>query len=139
MIVAFPIIIIVLFAVVGFSIAFTPIIKSSIKKSRCKYQLKATIIDVHWKSTSNGGKTYVPTYQYFYAGKEYIATSYSYNGVSAPEIGSHIDILINENNPEDYYIEHKVANLINLVFGLMFAVMAILIGIPIIISGLASV
>ena len=111
------------FVFVGLSVAFGPIITGVIKKRRCKVQLKAIVVDMHCYRSSKGKRSYAPVYQYLYCGKEYIARASSHRNYALPAIGDEVDILINEMNPEDFYVDEKKANIFTLIFGLIFAIL----------------
>ena len=118
------------FAVIGFSIAFIPRMKTKKNKERCKQLVKAKIIDVKKEydgkvKTEYGSRSryrYISTYRYFYSGEEYVVVTDTYQGLLIPKVGDEIDMLVNENDPKDYYIEQKDADLLALVFGLVFAI-----------------
>lgn len=118
-----PYLFISIFVFVGLSVAFGPIITGAIKKRRCKVQLKAIVIDMHCYRSSKGKRIYAPVYQYLYCGKEYIARASSHRNYALPAIGDEVDILINEMNPEDFYVDEKKADIFTLIFGLIFAIL----------------
>lgn len=110
------------FLLIGFGMMFIPKIESNKKKKRCTQPVKATVLNIEKRyngTDSNGNKSYeyIYTYQYFYLGKEYfIVTKESKRGI--PTVGEEIDILINHNDPEDYFIENKLKDIISFVFSL---------------------
>lgn len=118
--VLFPAVFLLIFSLVTMSTTIFPAIKGALKRRRCKYQLKANIVDVRVKHGSKGRNIYIPTYQYFYMGNEYILTTRERNTFLPPMIGNQVDILINENKPEDYYIGSKKIEIITLLLGLIF-------------------
>lgn len=111
-----------LFSFFGLSIAIGPFITAGVKKRRCKVPVKAIVIDMKSRRGSKGKRVYAPVYQYFYGGIEYIATATSYRNYALPNCGDEIDILVNELNPEDYYVDETRANIATLVVGLIFVV-----------------
>ena len=105
---------------IGVTIAFTPLINKHIKKKRCKQPMKAVVVDAKMIVTAKGRRRYTPVYRYFYAGREYIVTENSYQ-TSPQSIGTEVFMLINPSDPTDIYIERKGANIIMMIFGIMFA------------------
>lgn len=117
----FPIMFLLVFVVNSIS----PVVTGTLKRRRCKVQSKATIIDVRIKRGSKGKRTYIPTYQYFYRGKEYVVTTRRLRGFSRPQEGDIVDVLINEDKPEDYYIGNKKIEIISLILGIIFLIIPI--------------
>ena len=111
-----------MFAVIGFGIAFGPMMKSRIKKRSCNHLVRATIIYVVKEHRGDNKYRYYSTYQYYYNGIEYAITTEQYKGFLVPKVGDQLDMFINESDPEDYYIEQKEKEIIALVFGLIFAI-----------------
>lgn len=111
-----------IFTLVGLITAFGPIITGIIKKRRCTYQTKAIVVDMHTRRNSKGRRSYAPVYEYSYGGIQYVARSSTHRNYLLPDIGDEVDILINESNPEDFYVEEKKANIFSLIFGLIFAI-----------------
>lgn len=72
------------------------------RKRNCQYNIKALIVDVHKVHRSD--TYYVPIIMYCFRGKEYIINDNTqrFNYI---EPGTEIDMAINQNDPEEFYIE----------------------------------
>ncbi|MEE1282595.1 MAG: hypothetical protein UHK60_10175 [Acutalibacteraceae bacterium] len=96
---------ILIIAIIAFIIVYFFINKAktkSSKKQNCKYNIKGLVIDV--RKVEKSTTYYIPIIMYCFMGKEYIInddTQY-FNCI---EIGTEIDMRINQNNPEEFYIE----------------------------------
>lgn len=60
---------------------------------------------------------YTFTYQYFYLGREYFIVR-KQGGGEILKVGDEIDMFINENDPEDYYIKDKMYEVFHFIMGL---------------------
>lgn len=110
-----------MFALAGLSVSFAPIITGIIKKRRCKIQLKALVVDIQSRRSRKGKRSYAPVYEYSYMGTQYVARAHSYRNYALPEIGDEVNLLINEANPEDFYVDDPKFNIFTFIFGLVFA------------------
>lgn len=72
------------------------------RKRNCQYNIKGLIVDV--RKVHKSDAYYVPIIMYCFRGKEYIINDNSqrFNYI---EPGTEIDMAINQNNPEEFYIE----------------------------------
>ena len=127
-----------LFILIGLCLAIIPQIKSAKKKKHCQYPVKAKIENIKKEHirTEKGHKIYeyTFTYKYLYSNKEYILMTKTVPTTKLPEVGDEIDLLINGNYPEDYYISEKVGNIVMLIMGIMFIVLPLLALIPILLE-----
>ncbi|MEE1282594.1 MAG: hypothetical protein UHK60_10170 [Acutalibacteraceae bacterium] len=103
----FPNLLLVVIFITILSATATPLINGILKRRRCKIHIKADVKDVYTSSGTNGNKRYTYTYQYVYMGKEYVITTTERSCIELPEKGDLADVLINEDNPKDYYIGNK--------------------------------
>ena len=95
--------------------------------------VKATVVGYKNRSrvnydpdTGREGKPCVsPEYEFFYMGKIYQVTEISSRNYALPEIGSQIDMLINEEDPYDFYVEEKTDALTSLFIGFLFLAIGI--------------
>lgn len=115
-----PIIFLFVVSVMVLSATVTPLIKGILKRRCCKIRIKADVKDVHIKRDKN--RTQVYTYQYVYMGTEYIITTTERSSIKLPETGDRADVLINENNPKDYYIGSKVIERELFLFGIAIVI-----------------
>lgn len=108
------------FGLAGLAMLLYPIINKRIKMKRCKYLVKATIVDFKVSYDSEGHSSSHPVYQFCYNGETYTVTNSMSLVFGKPEIGTQVDIFINEDNPNDFYAEIKSYELFFVVFGLTF-------------------
>lgn len=108
------------FGLVGLAILLYPIINKRKKMKRCKYLVKATIVDFKHSYDSEGHSSLHPVYKFCYKGDIYTVTNDMSLILAKPEIGSQVDILINEDNPYDFYEEIKSFELFSICFGFLF-------------------
>ncbi len=114
-----PVLLVGFVAFVGISALIKPSITSFKKKRRCKQPITAKIVDVRIVRGSKGSKSYYPTYKYHYAGKIYIVAASTSRTMFRPQIGYDVQMLINSDDPADYYIESKLTDIVSLIFGIM--------------------
>ncbi|MEE0264080.1 MAG: DUF3592 domain-containing protein, partial [Acutalibacteraceae bacterium] len=115
-------------------LALQPTINTIRKKPRCTQSVIAKIVDVKSRRSNNGGRTYFPTYKYSYRGKIYIIAAAKNMSLTPPYVGKELEMFINPDNPEEYYIGTKVINIISLVAGGFFFITALQFLIPTIFS-----
>ncbi len=101
------------------------IISTNKQKQRCKYKIKATVVDMLTKRGDKGKTLYSPVYKYSYLGKEYTVHEDIYRNSISLKIGDNTDIFINENKPDEFYIKHPEDTIMFIVIGAMFIVIAI--------------
>lgn len=122
-----------IFTLAGLGMLILPKIDKKIKLNRCKCVVKATVVGYKNRSrvnydpdTGREGKPCVsPEYEFFYMGKIYQVTESSSRNYALPEIGSQIDMLINEEDPYDFYVEEKTDALTSLFIGFLFLAIGI--------------
>lgn len=114
-----------IFTLIGFGVGIYPIINKKRKLKRCKCLVKATVTGYERHHSSKGGSTYAPKYEFFYMGEIYNVQESSSRNFALPAKGSQIDMLINEEDPYDFYIEQKAVDVLMLVVGFMFFVVGI--------------
>lgn len=111
------------FTAIGlFSLLSKPI-QNYRKKKRCKYFVKAIVVDLKRKvsHSSNGRKTlFLPQYEFCYRGKKYVVQESSARNFALPKIGAQIDMRINENDPYDFYVRSIPLDVFHMIFGLVF-------------------
>ncbi|MEE1282592.1 MAG: hypothetical protein UHK60_10160 [Acutalibacteraceae bacterium] len=105
-----------------FLLLYQPIRKYK-KKKVCKYSVKATVVG--FKETishsKNGiSKLFSPEYEFYYKGKTYIVEEKSSRNIALPKLGDKFDMLINEENPNDFYVSSISVNMIFVISGLIF-------------------
>lgn len=111
----------------GVGLLLYPSTRRYIKKKRCKHLLKATVIGLKeervYTEKYDGGhqaKSAFPQYEFYYMGKTYRVMEKSSRNFALPKIGSQVDMLINEENPYDFYVDEKSEDILFIVVGLMF-------------------
>lgn len=110
------------FLLFGFALMFIPKIEAKKNRERCRYPVKAKILNIKRQyagKTEDGRNTYTYTftYQYFYLGREYFIVR-KQGGGEILKVGDEIDMFINENDPEDYYIKDKIYEVFHFIMGL---------------------
>ena len=107
---------------IGFAMMFFPGIIEKINKNRCKAKVSAECVD--YKETTLADETTVavsPTYQYEYNGKYYVKNIERYSSRNEIKIGDRIELMINANNPDEFYLPtSKASKMITYIFGLSF-------------------
>lgn len=122
----FPIMLSTAITILGLAMMFGPGILENMAERRCKLKVKAELYDFKTTKLSDGQTAYAPVYKYEYNGKEYEKITDKYKRNSTEVIGSKMDIKINENNPEDVYIEaSKASKMIIYIFGASFFIAGI--------------
>lgn len=117
----FPIMLSTAITILGLAMMFGPGILENIAERRCKLTVKAELYDFKTTKLNDGQTAYAPVYKYEYNGKEYEKCMDKYKRNQTEVVGSKIDIKINENNPEDVYIEaSKASKMIIYIFGASF-------------------
>lgn len=109
-----------IFSLVGFGVMVFPIINKKGKLKRCKYLVKATVTGFDRRHSSKGGSTYAPQYEFFYNGEIYNVQESSSRNFALPSRGAQVDMLINEEDPYDFYVEQKASEWFVIIIGFMF-------------------
>lgn len=117
-----------LILVFGNSFTITKLINERLTKHRCTYRLRGLVTDVREETSndtsSNTSSTtyYKISFIYFFNGKQYIVKNKTIF-FNAFKIGDEFDIFINQNDPEDYFIE-KLEKAIKIEFVAMLIITA---------------
>lgn len=101
------------------------IISTNKQKQRCKYKIKATVVDMLTNRGDKGKTLYLPVYKYSYLRKEYTVHEDIYRNSISLKIGDNTDIFINENKPDEFYIKHPEDTIMFIFIGAMFIAIAI--------------
>ena len=117
----FPIMLSTAITILGLAMIIIPDVLEDIYKRRCKKNVTAEIIEFKITNLNDGTTVYAPIYKYEINGKEYNKCTEKYKRNKEKEIGSKVDIKINENKPEEIYIEtSKASKMIIYTFGASF-------------------
>lgn len=111
---------------IGLGLMVIPPINKYIKKKHCRHLLKATVVDLKSGYDNEGHRVYKPVYDFYYKGQIYHVEDSSARNFSLPTVGSQIDMLINEDDPYEFYVEFKMGDFFYMVGGLMFFVTSLL-------------
>lgn len=106
----FPTLLSVAITLIGLAMMIVPEILEDISKSKCKKIVSAECVDLDENKLSDGTIAYAPVYQYEYNGNLYTMCTKKYKKVGLPDIGSKMDLKINEFKPQDVYIKASSAS-----------------------------
>ncbi len=84
--------------------------KWSSKRKKCKKQLSVQVIEILEKKTARGGMVYKPIFAETNENTNYIIDSAFYSSLVSFEIGQHIILLVNPENPKDFLYKDNVYN-----------------------------
>lgn len=115
--------------VIGIAMLIVPGVLENSAERRCKKVVKAECVDLKEVKLSNNSVAYAPVYQYEYNGEVYTKCTEKYKKTQIPNVGSRIDVRINEKKPEEVYIKASKASLM----------LIYIIGISFFISGLGMI
>ncbi len=117
----FPIILSIAITILGLAMLIVPDVLEDIEKRRCKILVKAEVIDFETTVLNDGTTVYAPVYGYTYNEKEYKKVTNKYRRNKTLEIGSQVEIKINDSKPEEVYIEtSKASKMLIYIFGASF-------------------
>lgn len=117
----FPIMLSTAITILGLAMMFTPGILENMSERKCKLKVKAELFDFKTTKLNDGQTAYAPVYKYEYNGKEYEKCVNRYKKNQTEVIGTKIEIRINENKPEEVYIEtSKASKMLIYIFGASF-------------------
>lgn len=117
----FPALLSTAITILGLAMLVVPGVLENSAERKCKKSLKAECVDLKETKLSNGLVAYAPIYQYEYEGNIYTKCTEKYRKTKIPNIGSRIDIRINEKKPEEVYIEASKSSLMLIyIFGFSF-------------------
>lgn len=116
----FVLLILGIFGLIGLMMMLYPIINRRKKLKYCKCLVKATIIDFKRSYGPEGGTSYHPVYEFCYKGEIYRVTNPMATLLTDPNIGTQVDIFINEDNPYDFYAQVKSTELFFIYLGFLF-------------------
>lgn len=115
-----------IFALVGLGILVYPLINRHRKKKRCTYWVKATVVGFEYAYTPNiTNNVSSPVYEFCYGGQIYKVKEASLRNFARPKLGSKVNILINEDDPTDFYTKSTIVELFLAVAGFIFLVSAV--------------
>lgn len=83
--------------------------KWSNKRKKCKKQLSVQVIEILEKKTARGGMIYKPIFK-TNENTNYIIDSAFYSSLVSFEIGQHIILLVNPQNPKDFLYKDNAYN-----------------------------
>ena len=96
------------FAFIGAVLTICSIVETSRKRQRCTVPVRATCVelleDESYDNESGASTTvYCPVYEYEFSGRLYRCHDKQYSNISVPELYGVYDLLVNPNDPEDFY------------------------------------
>ena len=122
----FPIFSTVAVCVVGLAMLIMPGVLEDMAQRRCKKVVKAEVVDFKSTTLTDNTPVYAPVYRYTYNDKEYTTSRNKYSRTKLPNLGTRVDLRINENKPEDVYFEaSKASKMLIYIFGASFLVTGI--------------
>lgn len=121
-----PIFSTVAICLIGLSMLIVPGVLENMSERRCKKIVKAEVVDFESTTLNDGTTVYAPIYSYTYNEKAYTACRKKYSREKTEDIGTSVELKINENNPEDvYFAASKASKMLIYIFGACFLVTGI--------------
>ncbi len=93
----------------------------------CTVSVQATCIELIRKRSSKGGVLYNPVWEYYFGGQTYTQNDPVSSNVGVPQVGEQVEIMVNPENPTDYYRRGNGEMALLLVIGSIFAVVGLII------------
>lgn len=122
----FPIFATVAFCLIGLSMLIMPGVLEDMSERRCKKIVKGEIIDFKTTTLSDGSTVYAPIYSFLLNDKVYQVTRKQYSRKKVEDIGTKVELKVNEKNPEDIYFEaSKASKMLVYIFGASFFITGI--------------
>lgn len=122
----FPIFATVAFCLIGLSMLIMPGVLEDISERRCRKIVKGEIIDFKTTTLSDGSTVYAPIYSFLLNDKVYQVTRKQYSRKKVEDIGTKVELKVNEKNPEDIYFEaSKASKMLVYIFGASFFITGI--------------
>ena len=122
----FPIFATVAFCLIGLSMLIMPGVLENMAERRCKKIVKGEIVDYKTTTLSDGQTAYAPVYSFTIDEKTYQVARKQYSRTKLENVGTRVDLKINEKNPEDIYFEaSKASKMLVYIFGASFLVTGI--------------
>ncbi len=122
----FPIFSTVAILLIGLAMCIVPGILENMAERRCKKTVTAEIVDFKTTTLSDGETAYAPIYSFSIGEEIYKITRTQYSREKIAEIGTKVDLRVNEKNPEDVYFEaSKASKMLIYIFGMCFIITGI--------------
>ncbi len=112
-----PILLLSVFIIVGIGLMTIPTIVKIIKKKKTSFKVMGKVIDLEG-AYEEGTKVFAPVYEFYFNGKTYRVKSNVITNVGVPKIGEVLEIMIDPNNPEEFYVEEQNKTLTIILFGM---------------------
>lgn len=96
---------------IGLAMLVAPGVLEDMSKRRCKRVVTGECVDTKSVTLSDGKVAYAPVYSYELDGKVYTKCTEKYRKDEKVEIGSKLELRVNEKKPEDVYIPTSKAGL----------------------------
>ena len=107
------------FVLAGCCAAFIPLYNRKRLKMICNYSVIAKIVEYDISKSDKGNTLYCPIYGFWYNGQDRKVSNNYYTNIGVKEIGTECELMINPENPEEFYIENSKAYLIPVVIGIL--------------------
>lgn len=119
----FPIFSTVAILLIGISMCIVPGVLENMAERRCKKTVKAEVVDFKTTTLSDGKTAYAPIYSFTIDGKTYKVTRKQFSRAKLENVGTKVELKVNEKNPEDVYFEaSKASKMLVYIFGASFFV-----------------
>jgi len=118
-----PLLIILVFVIVGLCMVIFPILNKKKKEKRCIYHVFATIVG-HETTYGDSGELYAPIYKYEYNKKTYEVCTEMYSNIGVKEVGTIIDLMINPDNPKEFLDNSNFSKLL-IIMGMLFLIASV--------------
>lgn len=122
----FPIFATVAFCLIGLSMLIVPGVLENMAERRCKKIVKGEIVDYKTTTLTDGQTAYAPVYSFTIDEKTYKVTRKQYSRKQVEQVGTRVELKVNEKNPEDIYFEaSKASKMLVYIFGMSFLITGI--------------
>lgn len=122
----FPIFATVAFCFIGLGMLIMPGVLEDMSARRCKKLVKGEIVDYKTTTLSDGKTAYAPIYSFTIDEKTYKVTRKQYSTKQVGDVGTQVELKVNEKNPEEIYFEaSKASKMLIYIFGMSFLITGI--------------
>lgn len=106
---------------IGLAMLIVPGVLENMSQRRCKKIVKGECVDFKTTTLKDGNTAYAPVFMYTFNNKEYTVCKKQYTREKTIDIGTIVDLKINEKKPEDVYFEaSKASKMLIYIFGACF-------------------
>lgn len=108
---------------IGLAMCIVPGILENMSERRCKKTVEAEVVDFKTATLSDGTTAYAPIYSFSIGEEVYKVTRKQFSRTKTEEIGTKVELKVNEKNPEDvYFAASKASKMLIYLFGASFVI-----------------